>query len=111
MLMILFFLILISDFDCAVQDRDNLKYKLNELQRENQRFKEKLQSITPNYEASRRECEHLSEQRDQLKSTVTELKRDNQQLKVSYSTCEGFILVSYPSKGFIQDIFLREGSK
>lgn len=82
-----------SDFDCAVQDRDNLKYKLNELQRENQRFKEKLQSITPNYDASRRECEHLSEQRDQLKSTVTELKRENQQLKDQLKSLSGQVSV------------------
>ena len=77
------FILVLSDYDCAIQDRDGLKYQITELQRENQRLGDKLQSISPNFSASKREVESLSEQTDKLKATISELQKENQQLRVS----------------------------
>ena len=71
-----------SDLECAVQDRDSYKYKVTELQRENQRLSEKIHSLAPTYDSSKKELDNIIDQRDRLASNLAELKAENSKLKV-----------------------------
>lgn len=71
-----------SELDCAIQDRDDLKYQLAELQRENKRLSDKIRNASPNDTSSRRELETLMKQRDEFTTTVNELQKENEKLKV-----------------------------
>ena len=71
-----------SDLECAVQDRDSYKYKVTELQRENQRLTEKIRSLAPTYDSSKKELDNIIDQRDRLASNLAELKTENSKLKV-----------------------------
>lgn len=71
-----------SDLECAIQDRDGYKYKVTELQRENQRLSEKIHSLAPTYDSSKKELDNIIDQRDRLASNLAELKAENTKLKV-----------------------------
>ena len=60
----------------AEQDRDNLRYKLSESKRENDKLSEKLSCFGPNYDASKRQIEGIIAQREKLKKQVESLERD-----------------------------------
>ena len=70
-----------SDLECAIQDRDNYKYKVTELQRESQRLSEKIHSLAPNNNTSSHL--ELSDEKDRLASVIEELKAENYKLKVN----------------------------
>ncbi len=72
-----------SDLEHAVQDRDDLKYQVSELQRENERYSDKIKSLSPNVNASQRDMETFLKQKDELINTVSELQKENKELKVS----------------------------
>jgi chromosome segregation ATPase len=54
----------------AEQDRDNLRYKLSESKRENDKLSERLSCLGPNYDTSKREIESVIAQRDKLRKLV-----------------------------------------
>ena len=60
----------------AEQDRDNLRYKLSESKRENDKLSERLSCLGPNYDTSKREIEGVIVQRDKLRKQVENLERD-----------------------------------
>lgn len=60
----------------AEQDRDNLRYKLSESKRENDKLSEKLSCLGPNYDTSKREIEGVIAQRDKLRKQVESLDKD-----------------------------------
>ena len=77
----LLFFVSLSELDCVIQDRDDYKYKVKELQREKERLTEKLQSLGPNYDMSRSTA-----------GSIAELKTENAKLKVEtasllYNAC------------------------
>jgi phage host-nuclease inhibitor protein Gam len=72
-----------SDLECAIQDRDDYKYKVTELQRESQRLNEKVQSYSGiDYKSSRKEMDNLIEQNNHLRTSLKELKDQNENIKV-----------------------------
>ena len=60
----------------AEQDRDNLRYKLSESKRENDKLSERLSCLGPNYDTSKREIEGVIVQRDKLRKQVESLDRE-----------------------------------
>jgi hypothetical protein len=71
-----------SDLECAIQDRDDYKYKVTELQRESQRLNEKVQSYSGiDYKSSRKEMDNLIEQNNHLRTSLKELKDQNENIK------------------------------
>lgn len=60
----------------AEQDRDNLRYKLSESKRENDKLSERLSCFGPNYDTSKREIEGVIVQRDKLRKQVESLDRE-----------------------------------
>ena len=60
----------------AEQDRDNLRYKLSESKRENDKLSERLSCLGPSHNTSKREIENVISQRDKLKKQVESLSRE-----------------------------------
>ena len=80
----LLFFVSPSELDCVIQDRDDYKYKVKELQREKERLTEKLQSLGPSYDMSRSTA-----------GSIAELKTENAKLKVE--DCLSCIMHVYSS--------------
>ena len=68
--------------DESEQDRDNLRFKLSEYKRGNDRLNEMLACIGPNSDSSKREIEKIIEERDQLRAQVNGPRRESQTLQV-----------------------------
>ena len=60
----------------AEQDRDNLRYKLSESKRENDKLSERLACLGPNYDSSKRQVENVIDQRDKLRKQAEILDRE-----------------------------------